>query len=198
MGVGASVVYRRPQMKNHVPGFERELELGNSSTAPGQSARSAPRPRRIEAMHLGRGVLALPAFLTLFGCSSTEPTETLGDAEQYSVETPQTPLDGATVQKYVDPVPTFSGRRSNGQTTQQIRMVEFQQRVLPAAIYAGLPAPFNAGTYTWGYSINSGTPSWPSVTIESRQNNATTAIYTNALQGPNGSRPVLARYLTVD
>jgi FtsP/CotA-like multicopper oxidase with cupredoxin domain len=142
-------------------------------------------------------VLTLSALSALSGCSSPDESE-IGSIEQKSVETPQVPLDGATVPKYVDAVPTFSGRRSNGSTTQQIRMSEFQQRVLPAAIYAGLPAPFNAGTFVWGYGINQGAPSWPAVTIEAHQGNATTAIYTNAIQGPNGTRAVLSRYLTID
>jgi spore coat protein A len=131
-----------------------------------------------------------------FGCTADK--EPIAEGQLPSVETPQIPLDGAGVPKYVEPLPTFSGRRSNGNTTQQVQMVEFQQRILPASIYAGLSAPFNAGSFQWGYRINNNPPSWPAVTIEAHRGNATTAIYTNNLQGPNGTRPVLARYLTYD
>ena len=135
----------------------------------------------------------------LVACSSGgTTTESLGQSTEPSVETPQVPVAGATIAKFVEPVPTFSGRRSNGSETQTIRMQEFQQKLLPASFYTSLPLPFRNGTYQWGYKVNANPPSYPAVTIEARQGNATTAIYQNELVGPNGSRPVLARYLTVD
>jgi FtsP/CotA-like multicopper oxidase with cupredoxin domain len=110
----------------------------------------------------------------------------------------QVPLNGATLPKYVEPVPTFSGRRVPA-TTVAIDMVEFQQKVLPASFYAsGLPAPYDAGTTLWGYKINNLDPSWPAVTLEAQQGTETVATYTNSLQAPNGGPPVLARYLTTD
>jgi FtsP/CotA-like multicopper oxidase with cupredoxin domain len=72
-------------------------------------------------------------------------------------------------------------------------MQEFQQKVLPASVYAALPAPFNAGTYLWGYNINNAGPSWPARTIEAKRNVATTAAYTNSLVNTN-----LQNLLTVD
>src|SRR5438270_13827187 len=81
-----------------------------------------------------------------------------GDAEPISIgaavgvsgesaTVPQTPLAGTSIPRFVDPVPTFNGRRVDGTATVNVNMQEFQQKVLPASVYAGLPAPYNAGTY---------------------------------------------------
>jgi FtsP/CotA-like multicopper oxidase with cupredoxin domain len=94
---------------------------------------------------------------------------------------------------FVDQVPTFAGRRQDGTVTLGVNMQEFQQFVLPASVYAGLPAPFNAGTFLWGYNINNAGPTWPARTIESRRNIATTAVYTNSLVNTH-----LQSLLTVD
>jgi len=110
-----------------------------------------------------------------------------------TVPTPQTPLDGTTVPKFVDPLPTFAGRRVDGTATVNVNMEEFQQKVLPASVYAGLTSPFNNGTFLWGYNINNAGASWPARTIEARQNTATTAIYTNSLVNTQ-----LQSLLTVD
>ena len=105
----------------------------------------------------------------------------------------QTPLAGTTIPRFVDPLPTFNGRRVDGTATVNVNMQEFQQKVLPASIYAGLAAPYNAGTYLWGYNINNAGASWPARTIESKQRIATTAIYTNSLVNTH-----LQNLLTVD
>ena len=107
--------------------------------------------------------------------------------------TPQTLLDGNSIPKFVDPLPTFNGRRINGSVTLNVNMQEFQQRVLPASVYAGRPAPFNAGTFLWGYNINNTGASWPARTIEVSRGTATTAIYTNNLRNTR-----LQSLLTVD
>ena len=146
---------------------------------------------------LTRGSIAGAMLMAVVPIACGNQPDTVEVRQSASIETPQTALDGATVPKYVEALPVFSNRRSNGSTTQNIDMVEFQQRILPASIYAALPAPFNAGSFLWGYKINSAPPSWPSVTIETH-GNATSANYRNLLEGPNGARPVLARYLTVD
>jgi len=130
-------------------------------------------------------------------CGNNQQPDRIEFRQSASVQQPQTALDGATVPKYVDAMPTFSNRRSNGTTTQNVDMVEFQQRILPASVYASRPAPFNAGSYQWGYRINGAAPSWPSLTIETH-GTATSVNYRNLLEGANGARPVLARYLTVD
>jgi spore coat protein A len=105
----------------------------------------------------------------------------------------QTPLQGTTIPRFVDPLPTFNGRRVDGTATVNVNMQEFQQKVLPASIYASLAAPYKAGTYLWGYNINNAGASWPARTIESKQGITTSAIYTNSLVNTN-----LQKLLTVD
>ena len=133
-------------------------------------------------------------MLTVVGCvkdgrdPATRPT-----ASRASVSFGQTPLDGNTIPKFVDPLPTFAGKRADGTTTLRVDMEEFQGKVLPASVYAGLQAPYNKGTYLWGYDINGAGPSWPARTIEARKGIATTAIYTNSLTNTR-----LQNMLTVD
>ena len=90
-----------------------------------------------------------------------------------STLTGQTPLPGNSVPKFVDPLPTLSGARVDGTKTVQIDMEEFQQKVLPASVYTHLAAPYNKGTYLWGYNLNGLGASWPARTIEARQNGLT-------------------------
>lgn len=136
------------------------------------------------------------AAALLAACTGGAPPT--GASAAPSVIVAQTPLDGATVPKYVEPLPTQAGARANGTATVRVDMVEFQQRLLPASVYAGLPPPFNAGTFQWGYRVNGGAPRYPGTTIEARQGTATSVIYANQLQGPGGSPPLLQRYLTQD
>src|SRR5262245_14484071 len=90
----------------------------------------------------------------LSGCGADNGETNLGGLSEASVRTPQTPLDGNAIPKFVDQLPTFNGRRQNGSVTLNVNMQEFQSRVLPASVYASLPAPFNNGTFLWGYNIN--------------------------------------------
>jgi spore coat protein A, manganese oxidase len=152
------------------------------------------KPQRFALGSLSVGLLAMFGQ----GCSSGTQSEPSAKALQPSVELPQTPLDGASIPKYVDALPSLSSHRINGTATVTAHMLEFQQKVLPASIYAKLPAPYDAGTYVWGYKLNNQGPSWPSSTIEVQQNVATTVQWNNDLTGPNGSRPVLASHLTTD
>src|SRR5213075_59777 len=108
-------------------------------------------------------------------------TGSYGRVTEASVRVPQTPLDGNSVPKFVDSVPRFNGRRQDATVTLDVRMQEFQQRVLPASGYSGLASPFNQGTFVWGYNINGAGPSWPARTLEARRGTATTARYTNNL-----------------
>ena len=140
---------------------------------------------------LAVGVLA--AGLVGFGCDTGEATEDITVRQGASVTTPQTPLSGNSVAKFVDALPTFNGRRSDGTTTQQIVMQEFQQKVLPNAFYNTLSGTNRNGTFLWGYNINGAGPSFPARTIEARRNIATTAIYTNNLTNTR-----LQSLLTVD
>ena len=113
-----------------------------------------------------------------------------------SVQTQQTPLPGIQIPKFVDRLRTFVGRRVTDSSF-DVRMFEFQQSVLPDDIYEGLPAPFNAGTYVWGYQVGGGEetgPTWPGRTVEARSGQTTTVTYVNSLPFD----PVLRRYLTVD
>jgi spore coat protein A, manganese oxidase len=124
--------------------------------------------------------------------TSVAPTAAAQTAAAQTVVA-QTPLEGTTIPRFVDPLPTFNGRRVDGTATVNVNMQEFQQKVLPASIYAPLAAPYNAGTYLWGYNINNAGASWPARTIESKQRIATTAVYTNSLVNTN-----LQKLLTVD
>jgi spore coat protein A len=136
------------------------------------------------------GVMAMAT--TAASCDN-KPTEDVTVRQGASVTVPQTPLSGNTVAKFVDPLPTFSGRRSDGTTTQNVVMQEFQQKVLPNAFYNTLSGANRNGTFLWGYNINNAGPTFPARTIESRQNVTTSAIYTNNLANTH-----LQALLTVD
>jgi spore coat protein A len=139
------------------------------------------------------GASAAGLVILALGCdASVDPIATTVRVGA-SVSVAQTPLDGTTVPRFVDPLPTFNGRRVDGTATVNVNMQEFQQKVLPASIYSSLAAPYNAGTFLWGYNINGAGASWPARTIESKQGVATTANYTNSLTNTH-----LQQLLTVD
>ncbi len=114
-----------------------------------------------------------------------------------SVQVPQTALPGANVTRFVTPLPTFVGRRV-ACTSLQSTMLEFQQKVLPDAFYTSLAAPFQNGTFLWGYANGqSGShprPQWPGVTVEATRGSTITAKFVNNLP----ANPVLRQYLTDD
>lgn len=112
-----------------------------------------------------------------------------------SVQVPQTPLPGSSIPKYVDPLPTFVGKRVPG-TSLIVRMQEFQQKVLPEQIYAGLASPFQAGTYLWGYKVDNRPPFYPGFTVEAHRYCPTTITYVNDLPFPADSH--LEPLLTID
>ena len=114
------------------------------------------------------------------------------------VPPPQPTLDGSKIKKYVDDLTTFNGRRVDGTAAVAVDMVEFQQKVLPAAFYATLPAPYNGGTYLWGYKINGGAPSFPATTIEAKRGTATVVAYSNGLRAPSGAPLFLQRRIVTD
>jgi spore coat protein A, manganese oxidase len=107
-------------------------------------------------------------------------------------------LDATKIPKYVDDVPTFNGKRADGKSAVTVQMVEFQQKILPAATYAALPAPFSDGTYLWGYKVNGGAASFPSATIEATRGTSTQVTFTNSLEGANGAPLFLQRRLVTD
>lgn len=115
-----------------------------------------------------------------------------------SVGIPQTPLLGRSIPKFVDEVPNFATLgRVDGTVPLTVTMNEFQQQVLPASMYSGLSAPFNAGTFLWGYKAKAGNVSFPShypaFTIVAKRGTPTNVKYVNNLVNP-----VLQKYLTVD
>ena len=138
------------------------------------------------------------AGVAALGCTSGDEPLHVSSNTAPSVIVPQTPLDGAAIPKYVDRLPTLSGSRVDGTRTVTVDMKEFQQKMLPSSVYSGLPAPFNAGTFQWGYSVNGRAGQFPSPTIEARRSTATSVVYANRLQGNNGAAPFLQKYLTQD
>jgi len=115
----------------------------------------------------------------------------IGSTAGASVQVPQVPLPGNAIPKYVDPLPTFANNRVDGTKALTVTMEEFQQQVLPAAFYAGLLPPYDAGTYVWGYGITeAGTPPttfgplYPAYTIEAQRGVPTTVTYVNNLVDP--------------
>jgi FtsP/CotA-like multicopper oxidase with cupredoxin domain len=138
------------------------------------------------------------ASVFAFGCTGSDEPERLSSSEAPSVLVAQTPLDGATVPKYVEPLTLLGSARADGTQAVRVSMEEFQQKILPASMYSGLPAPFNNGTFQWGYEVNGSGPHYPAATIEARQGTTTSVAYMNRLQGRNGAPTFLQKYLTQD
>jgi spore coat protein A len=109
-----------------------------------------------------------------------------------SAQTPQVPLPGAHIPKYVDPLFSFVGKRVTS-TDFITRISEFQQLVLPASVY---PEAFRDGTYVWGYQVDGRPPSWPGFTVEAVRGRPTTVTYVNDLPGARATN--LEDLLTVD
>ena len=102
----------------------------------------------------------------------------------------QVPLPGTSIPKYVDPLPRFPVR-VDGTQPLQISMNEFQQYVLPASLYAALPAPFSNGTYVWSYQMTElgrrGTAypqTYPGWTVGAMRGTPTQVTYINNLVSP--------------
>ena len=101
------------------------------------------------------------------------------------------PLAPSAVVKFTEPLPIPAA--INGTQPVEIRMSEFQQRILPAAFYAALPAPYNAGTYVWGYN-----GSYPGPTIVAQRGVPTRVRYINDLANPAGGPLFLQNQLVTD
>jgi spore coat protein A len=112
-----------------------------------------------------------------------------------SVQVPQTPLPGSSIPQFVDPVPLFVGNRVTN-TSPTVSVLEFQQKILPESMYAGLKFPFNQGTYVWGYKVDGKPPFTPGYTIQAQRHVPTTVTYVNNLPLPGNSR--LEPLLTID
>jgi hypothetical protein len=106
-----------------------------------------------------------------------------------SVQVPQTPLPGASIAQFAEPLPTFFGKRVSG-TSLQVGMFEFQQRVLPDSVYASRARPFCNGTFLWGYAAGQpggpATPQWPGATLEVKRAPRSPSSMTAGYGGPGG------------
>src|SRR5712691_3163837 len=144
---------------------------------------------------MSRRTLMKVAGLAGAGAAIRVEAPAIFGAASASVSVPQTPLDGSTLTKWVTPVPTFNARRAQGSIL-QVGIYEFQQKVLPDWYYAMLPAPYNKGTYLWGYGVGApgAAPNYPGVTVEQHKGTPTTITYVNNLP----VNPVLRKYLTYD
>jgi len=133
-------------------------------------------------------------------------------------------LDGASIPKFVEPLPTFNGKRVDGTKRLTVTAEEFQQKILPDSFYESLPSSVvyrsverdkkefvinpRKGTYLWGYKIDDGKkcygPSFPAHTIEAKRDIKTKVKYVNHLipfkdcEGHCLRGPLLQKFLTVD
>ncbi len=133
-------------------------------------------------------------------------------------------LDGSTIAKFVEPVPTFNGSRVDGRKKLTVSAEEFQQKLLPTSFYKKLPSSVTysrvetgealftinprKGTYQWGYKISDGKkvygPSFPAHTIEVKRQKRTKVTYKNHLypfkddKGKCLKGPLLQKFLTTD
>jgi spore coat protein A len=145
---------------------------------------------------------ALSVALLGAGCGEEPPDEPEPTAaiEQPSVRRTQEPLDGTTLPKYVEPLTTLSSGRINVDSTAQVNMLEFRQRILPDTFYSNLHGANRDGTLLWGYRVKKTSgggetrgPSWPAPTIQVRQHTPIFVTYLNDLD-----RPALQKFLTQD
>lgn len=74
----------------------------------------------------------------------------------------QTPMKASSIPQFVDELPDFAAMgRVDGDRPYTVRSEEFQQKILPASVYAKLPAPYSAGTMVFGYGIDQGSKHYP-------------------------------------
>lgn len=143
---------------------------------------------------------------------------------QANQQVAQEVLDGGTIPKFVEPLPTFNGKRVDGTKKLKVSAEEFQQKILPSSFYKELPSSVvyksartgkslfvinpRKGTYMWGYKVNDGKknygPSFPGPTIEVKKGVKTKLKYKNNLRrfkdkkGRHLAGPLLQKFLTVD
>lgn len=106
---------------------------------------------------------------------------------------PSLALPGSDIPKYVERLTTFEGARISA-TDITVSIEEFQQYILPANLYSELPAPFDQGTFVWGYRVGGAPLHYPGFTIEARRGAPTTVSYLNNLP----HQPRLQQYLPID
>lgn len=128
-------------------------------------------------------------------------------------------LDGATIPKFVEPLPLFNKKRVDGRKNLTVKAKEFQQKLLPESFYKTLPKSVTykkvdngeslftinprKGTYQWGYKVSDGKkdygPSYPAPTIVAQRNTKTNITFKNGLKERKGLKgPLLQKFLTVD
>ena len=131
----------------------------------------------------------------------------------------QTVLPGASIPKFVEPVPLLFQNRADGTHVLTVSTEEFQQRILPSSFYDRLPNSViykdqatgkivakidpRKGTYVWGYRVNDGNrtlgPSYPAPTIVALRGTPTKVNYVNDLVPfPGLPGPLLQKFLTQD
>jgi FtsP/CotA-like multicopper oxidase with cupredoxin domain len=110
-----------------------------------------------------------------------------------SVPSQRMALPGSDIPKFSEPLATFAGSRVSAASI-AVSVEEFQQFVLPAGLYSGFHAPFNQGTYVWGYRVGNAPPRYPGFTIEAQRGTPTTVSYLNNLP----LQPQLQQYLAID
>src|SRR5215469_14035468 len=93
-----------------------------------------------------------------------------------SVQVPQTALSGEGISKFVEALPTFFGQRVCD-ASYTVSMQEFQQKILPSKFYAKLKAPYQKGTYLWGYKVGNRPAFSPGYTVEAFRSRPTTVKY---------------------
>jgi len=140
----------------------------------------------------GRTGGALPRAIFGLGCLFL----TLASLTPIASAQAQTPLNPRLIPKFATPLPlpgTLDGTATSAASPLAIRMSEFQQKILPSAFYAALPAPYNNGTYVWGYN-----GSYPGPTIVARRGIPTHVKYVNDLFNPSGDPLFLQQTIKVD
>ena len=118
----------------------------------------------------------------------------------------QIPFPGASILKYVDPLPVFGPAsginpvtglpnipRVNGSSPVNVIMQPLAQQVLSTGtlLPGGAVGPASGKTNVWVYNIN-GIPNYPAVTVEATKGTPTQMIYDNKLNSD------MYKYLTVD
>ncbi len=105
----------------------------------------------------------------------------------------QASLDPDLIPKFAVPLPlpgALDGAATSAASPLVITMSEFQQQILPPALY---PPAFSAGTYVWGYN-----GSYPGPTIVARRGVPTHVRYVNNLAKAGGDPLFLQQQIKVD
>jgi len=105
-----------------------------TSSSCGSDAQSGPAPgleKRSQDVSSG---VSDPALAPADTSAASADAIAASDFSQFTLQ--QTALDGATLPKYVEPLPTFAGQRVNGRQAVSVNMLEFQQKILPASFYS--------------------------------------------------------------